>query len=526
MAWERRGTVAVTNGGVIVTGAGTQFNGNVQPGHAINLPDGRVYEVLSVDSQTQITLGSPYMGSSAGGQAYSVQPNQGFAQTAATRLADLLAQAAGWISGALAGRFGDGSPAAPGMTFAADQDTGARRYGENAFSLVTGGVDRLLLNPTGAELRGQWGVTGLSYVYNGQQMRFCNASNANWGTIQCVSTDASASLSITDGSGLGIRLDGSGNMLVGAQLARGGAHTVMKPVSQGASVLSVGASDANPSAVFAAVTSYAPNGSGAAIYVGRDSSTNRAINSTGTVNASGADYAEYMLKAAGCGLIAKGDVCGVDRDGKLTKTWADAVTFVIKSTDPSLVGGDTWDAHLPPKPENPGSEPGAPVAPTPPEPIGDAPAIPIRQDEEADDAFASRQADYVYARFLYEQRIEAMQAYDAAMAGHPAALAQWHAAREAWAQAAAVYAADLKEWEAAHEKARQCVDRIAFCGQVPANVLGDFEVGDYIIAAASGAGIKAVAVKADDMTLPQYMRRIGKVWAIRDGRAWIDVQHG
>ena len=55
---------------------------------------------------------------------------------------------------------------------------------------------------------------------------------------------------------------------------------------------------------------------------------------------------------------------------------------------------------------------------------------------------------------------------------------------------------------------------------------GDFEVGDYIVAAADGAGIKAVAMKLDDMTMAQYARRIGKVWAIRDGRAWIDVQHG
>jgi hypothetical protein len=61
---------------------------------------------------------------------------------------------------------------------------------------------------------------------------------------------------------------------------------------------------------------------------------------------------------------------------------------------------------------------------------------------------------------------------------------------------------------------------------VPATVTGDIEVGDYIIAAANGAGIKAVAVKPDEITLAQYMRRIGKVWAIRDGRAWIDVQHG
>jgi hypothetical protein len=155
-----------------------------------------------------------------------------------------------------------------------------------------------------------------------------------------------------------------------------------------------------------------------------------------------------MLKAAGCGIIAKGDVCGVDREGKLTRTWADAISFVVKSTDPTLVGGDTWAAHLPPRPE---------------------------QGED---------------------------------------------------EAAATFASRLTEWETALEQARLCVDRIAFCGQVPCNVSGDFEVGDYIVAAQDGDGIKAVAMKLDDMTLAQYARRVGKVWAIRDGRAWIDVQHG
>ena len=121
---------------------------------------------------------------------------------------------------------------------------------------------------------------------------------------------------------------------------------------------------------------------------------------------------------------------------------------MVKSTDPSLVGGDTWAAHLPPRPE--------------------------QEEDETDEAFAAREA----------------------------------------------------EWSAALEQARLCVDRIAFCGQVPCNVSGDFEVGDYIVAAASGAGIKAIAMKLDDMTMTQYARRLGKVWAIRDGRAWIDVQHG
>jgi len=79
-----------------------------------------------------------------------------------------------------------------------------------------------------------------------------------------------------------------------------------------------------------------------ALHVGRHTGNNRSINAGGTINASGADYAEYMLKSDGCADIAKGEVCGVDADGKLTKTFSAAKSFVIKSTDPSYVGGDTW----------------------------------------------------------------------------------------------------------------------------------------------------------------------------------------
>ncbi|GAA3265841.1 hypothetical protein GCM10020258_34050 [Sphingomonas yabuuchiae] len=223
----------------------------------------------------------------------------------------------------------------------------------------------------------------------------------------------------------GFRLDTSGNLLVGTSSAVGGGHVVAKPATEGQVIAALSSTSTGSNSLIAyAVTQQGWPAAAAAVVAGRNSQTNRSINAGGTVNASGADYAEYMIKAAGCGIIAKGDVCGVDRDGKLTKTWADAISFVVKSTDPSLVGGDTWSAHLPARPE--------------------------QADDEADDAFASR----------------------------------------------------LTEWEALLEKARQCVDRIAFCGQVPCNVTGDFEVGDYIVAAASGAGIKAVAVKPDDIAFP------------------------
>ena len=93
------------------------------------------------------------------------------------------------------------------------------------------------------------------------------------------------------------------------------------------------------------------NTSHGALAVGRHTGNNRSINAGGTINASGADYAEYMVKSSGCGDIAKGDVVGVDADGKLTKTFSAAKSFVIKSTDPSYVGGDTWWTEKEPEPK-------------------------------------------------------------------------------------------------------------------------------------------------------------------------------
>jgi hypothetical protein len=83
------------------------------------------------------------------------------------------------------------------------------------------------------------------------------------------------------------------------------------------------------------------NAANAACRMGRNSVNSRSLNAGGTVNASGADYAEYMTKA-GDFAFAKGDVVGIDAQGKLTNLFADAVSFMVKSTDPSYVGGDTW----------------------------------------------------------------------------------------------------------------------------------------------------------------------------------------
>jgi len=86
------------------------------------------------------------------------------------------------------------------------------------------------------------------------------------------------------------------------------------------------------------------NANGTVLYVSKISGNGRSINAGGTINASGTDYAEYMTKS-GNFTIAKGDICGIDANGKITNKFSDSVAFVVKSTNPSYVGGDTWGSE-------------------------------------------------------------------------------------------------------------------------------------------------------------------------------------
>jgi hypothetical protein len=189
-----------------------------------------------------------------------------------------------------------------------------------------------------------------------------------------------------------------------------------------------GGSNATPF-VLEVVSQNLYNSTTTAMKVGRHSGNQRSISAGGTFNASGSDYAEYMKKADSCGTIAKGDVCGVDSTGKLTDVFNNAISFVIKSTNPSYVGGDTWAAD------------------------------------------------------------------------------------------------NLNLTEEEIETERQKYDRIAFSGQVPVNITGSFNVGDYVIPQANSSGIKAVAVATP--SFDEYKIAIGKIWATEDdGRPRVAVKIG
>ena len=220
------------------------------------------------------------------------------------------------------------------------------------------------------------------------------------------------------------RITSGGDLLVG--VTTGSYHILRKAVTNdgGNTTVEFQSTGGSTSQIWYGVSGFNANAANAATKVGRDATTLRSINAGGTVNASGADYAEYMTKA-GDFALAKGDVCGINADGKLTNVFANAISFVVKSTDPSYVGGDSWGAKFKDNPEG-------------------------------------------------------------------------------------------------LEAARQKVDRIAFAGQVPVNVLGATP-GQYIVPINNNGAIKGVAVS--NPTFEQYQSAVGKVIAVQDdGRALIIVK--
>jgi hypothetical protein len=265
------------------------------------------------------------------------------------------------------------------------------------------------------------------------------------------------------------------------------------------------------------------NGADTALYVRKDGTTNRSINAGGTVNAGGADYAEYMTLAPGCGVVQKGQIIGINADGKVTDLWADAISFMVKSTDPSYVGGDTWADAV-------GERPGAPIF--------TAPAYAGVQEPGAGPVPAGwkKGQDAEGKLIAVPPSAEEMAAYDAALIAHQQHVAtyqadqQQHDADVAAARAAfeagpyEAYLQQTAEFETALEVARRTVDRIAFAGQVPVNLQGAMP-GQFILPVQDGDGIAGIAKHEGDLTLTEYMRAVGKVIAIeQDGRARIIVK--
>ncbi len=102
--WYRVGTVSVTNGSKKVTGFGTKWKTSVakpDKGHPVHAPDGRIYELDYVESDTVLWLVSSYAGATAADQAYSIDiarsgTNSAFSRDLSAFVAYHQSQMDGW----------------------------------------------------------------------------------------------------------------------------------------------------------------------------------------------------------------------------------------------------------------------------------------------------------------------------------------------------------------------------------------------------------------------------------------------
>lgn len=387
-------------------------------------------------------------------------------------------------------------------------------------------------------------------------VRVAVGSNIEWGDPQYSIAVSGTTMKFYTANIERMSLNGSGLFWVGAT---SGTYHQIQRTGAGLSILGIVGSQVGwqEGTTFNSADAGGYSTQNAPQWVGRNATTGRSINAGGTLNASGADYAEYVRKHALCGTILKGQICGIDGNRQLVMTFADMVRPALKSVDPSYVGGDRWGTSgligerptepayvapsMPELPPHPGEVPPfADVELTPPTPAqGAEPAEPVQQEGEDLLAFARRVTAWVSAHAQWVQLgvldAEAARAFDAARKAQTirrkahraaeAALAEWEAAvapimeahaeavrqaEVAHAAAMAQYKIDLTAFEAKLEEARQHYDRVTWSGQVPATVSGPVTAGDYVIAEDDGAG-GIIGVCVAEPTSAQLKRKVGFV---------------
>ncbi len=369
-----------------------------------------------------------------------------------------------------------------------------------------------------------------------------------------------ANLDLRDGTDAStiFRFSNAGNLAVGANASAGAGYKLDVAADSNAEGTGI-SQDKSANGTVAMQTFVATGGSlsanGTAVKLRKNSSTSRSLDAAGTINASGADYAEYERKRDDCGIIAKGQIVGFDAEGLLTDKFALAVSFGVKSTNPNLVGGDDWSSHLVP-PDMPVFQP-APY---------DGLAYPGPREARAPfaDGYEEAFAAYAEARELvislqggadtaaFNSALADLAAKSAPIAAfraqqeadQEAVHAQWEVDCEAFDAAQEAYRASVEaaraEWEgtvwadyltamgafkAQVEEARAPVDRIAYCGKCPVNVTGAVP-GQHIVPVDDGSGgIAASLVDDGAISFDQYRKSVGTIRSILpDGRALLNVR--
>lgn len=148
MAWYSVGTVTVTSNSETVVGVGTSFLSTVKTGHIFYGPDKNLYEVLSIATDTQLTLNSMYASATAAAASYSVIPTQGMVPSLVTQIQTLIGDYATVRDTVGTGKFPAGAANTPSVAFIDDQDSGAFLVAPGSWALVCGGLAGVSLTPT------------------------------------------------------------------------------------------------------------------------------------------------------------------------------------------------------------------------------------------------------------------------------------------------------------------------------------------------------------------------------------------
>lgn len=222
MRWYKTGTISVTNGSKVVTGAGTgiDFDKNVIPGEALIGPDGKHYEIDFIVSPTEMRLIENYAGPTLTGQGYKVLPVQGYmkelaynaallidtynvapvaaaAAQAAAELARDQAQAAATSASTSAANLSTAvTNAGNSATAAATSATNAATSATNAANSATTATTQATNSSTSATLAQNWATKTASEVVAGQGFgakKYANDASASATAAAGSATSASTS---------------------------------------------------------------------------------------------------------------------------------------------------------------------------------------------------------------------------------------------------------------------------------------------------------------------------------------------
>lgn len=221
MAWYRVGTVNVTNNSSAVVGIGTAWVQAAAIGETFLGPDGGLYEITGINSNTSLLISPAYKGPTSTAQNYALMPTQGYLRDLAAEAAALVASYAAVRDGAGAGKFAAGTVAAPSLRGAADEDTGVNLPGGNVLDLIAGGAVRAKVNSAGLEVLGQMKAQTADITGN----QTTAGTNTHSG-LQRV-TNTTPSTSTTTGA-----MTVAGGLGVGGAIHAGSAPSWLSPDSQ------------------------------------------------------------------------------------------------------------------------------------------------------------------------------------------------------------------------------------------------------------------------------------------------------